>query len=157
HLTIVAVLAALLGILAACGNDATAPPATNAPLPSPPGGGSYLSPTPAPTLPLPTAPPIPTAAGPAHITLQHILIGFKGSAQPTNATRTMTEAQQLATSLLAQAKGGADFDALMKANSDDPGPGIYSMANTGQTPDTTNGEVPRDQMIPAFGDVGFKL
>ena len=42
------------------------------------------------------------------------------------------------------------------ANTDDAFPGRYGMANRGVTPAGGN-EYARDGMVPAFGNVGFKL
>jgi hypothetical protein len=96
-----------------------------------------------------------------HIQVQHILIGFKdavgfaGSAPPKAAGRTQDQARTLAYDLYNQAKGGADFDQLVAANTDDSAPGIYGMSNTGIEP--AEGEYPREGMVPAFGNVGFTL
>lgn len=103
-----------------------------------------------PAVPAPAAP----LAEPDHITLAHILISFAGTR--TAATRSKAEAEKLAGEVLARATKGEDFDKLMKDLSDDPGGGIYMMANRGvrkSHPDEYN----RDQMVAAFGDVGFKL
>lgn len=113
---------------------------------------------------VPTPPPPTKQPGQDdHITVEHILIGFKdavgfqGSAPGNAATRTQDAAKKLAYDLLAQVKAGADFGTLMKANSDDTGPGTYSLANTGVSADTATGEYNRSKMVPAFGDVGFTL
>ena len=96
-----------------------------------------------------------------HIQVQHILIGFKdavgfqGSAPPKAAARTQDQARTLAYDLLNQAKGGADFDQLVVANTDDSPPGIYGMSNTGIPP--AEGEYQREGMVAAFGNVGFTL
>jgi hypothetical protein len=129
--------------LAACGGDA----------------GSSLPVPAAPT----TAPAQPAQSSGAndHILIQHILIGFKdavgfnGNPPAKAAGRTQDQAKTLAYSLLSQAKGGANFDQLVAANTDDQAPGIYALANTGITPG--QGEYSRDSMVPAFGDVGFGL
>jgi parvulin-like peptidyl-prolyl isomerase len=94
------------------------------------------------------------AKEPDRITLQHILISFAGT--QTDATRAKPEAEALAGKVLDRLKTGEDFTAVMKELSDDPGPGLYGLANRGvrqQSPD----EYPRDGMVPAFGDVGFAL
>ena len=106
----------------------------------------------------PTATPVPLPAasgGGGHITVQHILIGFKGSVPGKNITRTQEQARTLAYQLLDQAKAGADFDKLVQDNTDDAPPGIYAMADTGVAP--AQGEYPREGMVPAFGNVGFTL
>ncbi|MSP91157.1 MAG: hypothetical protein EXR79_05045 [Myxococcales bacterium] len=65
--------------------------------------------------------PPPTATKVAHI-----LIGFAGSLPGTPVTRTKDEAKALAIKLCHDArKKGADFETLMKANTQDPGPGTY--------------------------------
>ncbi len=92
---------------------------------------------------------------PEHITVQHILIGFRGSVPGKPITRTQEEARKLAYDLLAQAQGGTDFDQLVSKHTDDSPPGIYGMSNRGARPGP--GEFPRDGMVPAFGNVGFPL
>jgi PPIC-type PPIASE domain len=98
---------------------------------------------------------------PDHITVQHILIGFKdavgfgGNAPPKAVARTQDQAKTLAYDLLNQAKSGANFDTLVQQNTDDSPPGIYSMSNTGVAP--AQGEYQREGMVPAFGNVGFAL
>ena len=97
-----------------------------------------------------------TSGGPAHITVQHILIGFQGSLGPQKEIkRTKEEAKALAYDVLAQAKAGADFDQLVQKYTDDQAPGIYKMSNTGVAP--IGDEYPREGMVPAFGNVGFTL
>ncbi len=92
---------------------------------------------------------------PDQITVQHILIGFKGSVPGKNITRTQEEARKLAIEVQKKAQKG-DFLELVKKHTDDSAPGIYKMSNIGVEP--TQGDVfPRDRMVPAFGDVGFKL
>ena len=101
--------------------------------------------------------PPPPAAGkePDHITIQHVLIGYKGSVPGKNITRTQDEAKKLAEEILARAKKGEDFDGLVKQYTDDSAPGIYSMSNNGVAP--AEGEYARGGMVPAFGDAGFPL
>jgi parvulin-like peptidyl-prolyl isomerase len=89
---------------------------------------------------------------PDRITLQHILISFAGT--QTEATRTKAEAEALAKKVVDRVKT-EDFTAVMKELSDDPGPGVYSLANRGVR--EQRGEYPRDGMVPAFGNVGFSL
>ncbi len=108
--------------------------------------------------PQPEARPAPKPEAPVvepeHITVAHVLISFAGTR--TEAKRSKAEAQKLAADVLARAKKGEDFDKLMKDLSDDPGGGVYMMSNRGirkAHPDEFN----RDDMVGAFGDVGFKL
>ncbi len=98
-----------------------------------------------------------TPGGPAHITVQHILIAFQGTLGAQKViSRTKDEAKTLAYQILDQAKGGANFDDLVKKYTDDQAPGIYKMSNTGVTPLSAD-EYPREGMVPAFGNIGFTL
>ncbi len=92
---------------------------------------------------------------PRYVTVQHILIGFRGSVPGKNITRTKDEAQKLAEDLLRRAKGGEDFDGLVREYTDDSPPGIYKMSNHG-VPAPPGGHA-RGGMVAAFGDVGFPL
>src|SRR5688572_6549760 len=80
-----------------------------------------------------TAPAPAPAAGaePEHIQVQHCLISFTGKLPGKNVTRTQDEAKKLAYDILAKAKKGEDFDALVKQYTDDQHPGIYGMSNKG--------------------------
>ena len=93
-------------------------------------------------------------AEPEHITVAHVLISFAGAG--TEPKRSKADAEKLANDVLARARKGEDFDKLMKDLSDDPGGGAYMMSNTGVRP-TSGDEYPRNKMVPAFGDIGFKL
>src|SRR5262245_22132088 len=103
------------------------------------------------TKPAPAAP----AGEPEHIQVQHCLISFTGKLPGKNISRSQEEAKKLAYDILARAQKGEDFDALVKQYTDDQHPGIYGMANKGVSP--ASGEYPRQGMVAAFGDVGFKL
>jgi parvulin-like peptidyl-prolyl isomerase len=95
---------------------------------------------------------------PDHIKVQHILIGFAGSSRGTSARRSADEARSLSREVLKRAQDGEDFAQLSQQYSDDRPPGIYGMSNSGVAPASAPpGEYPRDQMVPAFGNVGFKL
>lgn len=102
-----------------------------------------------------------TTLEPNFVTVQHCLIGFAGSVD--KASRSKKKARELAVELLARAKNGEDFDAIVKEYTDDSHPGIYRMANFGIQGDTNPALDPsertfkRDEMAAAFGDVGFKL
>jgi hypothetical protein len=131
-----AVLAAgVLGVFASC-RKAEAPP-----------------PAPAPAT---AAAPAP-AGGPERIVVQHILIAFQGTIPDAKVTRTREEAEKLAGETLSRAKAGEDFDALVKALTDDQHPGIYRMANAGVEPDAAKEEYSRTRMVKGLGDVGFSL
>src|SRR6185436_10529892 len=64
---------------------------------------------------------------PEHILVAHVLVSFAGTR--TKATRSREAAEKLAYEVLARARKGDDFNKLIKDFSDDPGPGIYGMAN----------------------------
>ena len=97
-----------------------------------------------------------TTGGPAHITVQHILIGFQGACPSKEITRPKEEAKTLAYDLLEQAKSGADFDPTGHKNTDDQAPGIYTMfQHRGHA--AQRRRVPPRGMVPAFGNVGFTL
>ena len=97
----------------------------------------------------------PATAGPEHVQVQHILIGFNGSVPGKMITRTRADSKKLAYDVLKRARKGADFDSLVKKYTDDQAPGIYGMSNIGVTP--AQGEYPRAGMVQSFGDVGFHL
>ena len=94
---------------------------------------------------------------PDRVTVQHVLISFKGSIPNPSVTRTREEAESLAREIFERAKKGQDFDALVKEYTDDQHPGIYKMANTDIPPDQSQQEYSRTRMVKAFGDVGFSL
>ena len=96
-----------------------------------------------------------TLPPPAHIQVQHVLIGFTGSVPGKNISRSKEEARTLAYQILDRAKAGEDFDALVRQYTDDSPPGIYGMSGTGVP--AAQGEYPREQMVPAFGNVGFAI
>jgi parvulin-like peptidyl-prolyl isomerase len=91
------------------------------------------------------------------IAVQHILVAFEGSLPGKPVTRSKEEAQQLAGEILAKARSGGDFDAMVKQYTDDSYPGVYRMANFGVTADPSQQVYSRGGMVPAFGDVGFSL
>ena len=95
------------------------------------------------------------AIAPAHVEVQHILIGFAGSVPGKGITRTKEEAMRLAHEILDKARKGANFDSLVAKYTDDSPPGIYKMAGDGVPPQV--GEYGRRQMVPAFGNVGFAI
>lgn len=133
HLTVAT--AALL-LLCACGKKDPVPPAPTA------GGGGPR--------------PDKVAGEPATVTVKHVLIAFKGANRSTQ-TRSKEEAEKLTYEILGRAKNGEDFDKLMKEFSNDPGGGTYTMSNNGVTPNEDAGEMARANMVPAFGDVSFRI
>ena len=94
---------------------------------------------------------------PAYVTVQHCLIGFRGSLPGKQIKRSREEARELATQLLAQLKEGANFDDIIVQYTDDSPPGIYKMANHGIELKLSTKISRRDGMVAAFGDVGFPL
>ena len=81
--------------------------------------------------------PEPDLGGePRSVAVQHVLVSFQGAARST-ATRSKEEAEALARELLQKALDGEDFEALVRAHSDDPvkegdtNPGVYRMLNNG--------------------------
>jgi len=97
------------------------------------------------------------AGEPEHVTVQHVLIAFKGSIPEEKVTRTKEQANELAQKIFERAKQGEDFDGLVKTYTDDSYPGIYSMSNVNIPPDEDKGEFARTRMVKAFGDISFSL
>ena len=93
---------------------------------------------------------------PERIQVQHLLVGFSGSVPGKPVRRSQEEARTLAYDLLNQAKNGRNFDDLVRTHTDDSPPGIYKMSNLGVRP-ASGDEYPRNQMVGAFGNVGFVL
>jgi len=98
-----------------------------------------------------------TVKEPDRVTVQHILIAFKGSIPTESVTRTQAEAESLAKEVFERAQKGEDFDALVKEYTDDQYPGIYKMSNIDIPPDKEKKEYSRSRMVKAFGDVSFSL
>jgi peptidyl-prolyl cis-trans isomerase C len=97
-------------------------------------------------------------AEPERVTVQHILIAFKGSLpDDTKVTRSKEDAEKLALQVFERAKAGEDFAAMVKMYTNDSYPGIYKMTNKSVTPDKSKQEYSRTGMVRAFGDVGFSL
>ena len=132
------VVAAALLMLSACGKEDAVPPA-----PTQSGTTSGSRPEKMPN------------GEPGVITIKHVLIAFKDTG--TKATRSREDAEKLTYDLVARAKSGEDFDKLMKEFSNDPGGGTYTLVNNGVTADQAAGEFDRSGMVPAFGDVGFRI
>jgi hypothetical protein len=99
----------------------------------------------------------PLSAEPEHVTVQHILISFKGSIPDPKVTRSREDAEKLALRIFERAKAGEDFAAMVKTYTNDSFPGIYKMANAGVTPDLSKQEFLRTRMVKAFGDISFGL
>lgn len=100
-----------------------------------------------------TSPGTP-GAEPDRIAVDHILISFAGAG--TSAKRSKADAEKLALELLTKLKAGGNWASTKKEYSDDPPPGgPYGLY---QKPAARKpGDFPRAGMVPAFGNVGFKL
>lgn len=94
---------------------------------------------------------------PDRVTVQHILIAFKGSVPDPKVTRSYADAERLALKIFEKAKAGEDFDAMVKSYTNDSYPGIYKLTNRGVTPDPAGREFSRAKMVQSFGDVSFGL
>jgi parvulin-like peptidyl-prolyl isomerase len=84
--------------------------------------------------------------GAESVKVQHVLIAFQGAPRIQGVTRSLAEAEKLAAEVLARALAGEDFQALMRAHSNDTGGGTYTMTKAS-----------RRDMVPAFGNVGWRL
>ncbi len=82
--------------------------------------------------------------------IKHILIGWKDSDghDPRSATRSKQDAEAQVRALLDQLKAGADFDALMKQYSEDPGSASHATAYK-VSPDA--------QLVIEFKQLGLRL
>jgi hypothetical protein len=101
---------------------------------------------------------LPIGAGkgePEKVLVQHILIAFKRSVPNKPLKRTRKEARALAESLYDRAVKGEDFDALVKEYTNDQYPGMMLLTNKG-APQVQGGRT-RDDVVPKFGDVSFRL
>ena len=136
-----AVLVAVAGCDANQGPKPLVPPTTAAP---------------APETTKPQPPPAAREPEPSRITVQHVLIAFKGAHRaPPNVTRTRGEAATFAKEILERVRNGEDIAKLAKLFSTDPGGGRYTLVNTGVT--AGRNEIPRSGFIKPFVDVAFKL
>lgn len=99
----------------------------------------------------------PSPSAPERVTVQHVLIAFKGSIPKPEITRSQAEAEKLAKEIYDRARKGEDFDALVRQYTDDQHPGIYRLCNFGVTPAPDGKEYPRERMVKGFGDTCFSL
>lgn len=76
---------------------------------------------PPPPDPLETADILARAGEPGPVSVQHVLIGWKGAPAARTATRTKEEADKIAKEVLDKVRAGGDMAALMKQYSEDPG------------------------------------
>jgi peptidyl-prolyl cis-trans isomerase D len=96
-----------------------------------------------------------TPDAPSHVVVEHVLLAFDGT-KVAGATRTKDEARVLANNVFEQAKGGRDFDELVRLYSDDRGGGgKIALANYGVPTDA--GELERRKMVRGFSAAAFSL
>jgi parvulin-like peptidyl-prolyl isomerase len=86
------------------------------------------------------------------IQVQHLLVSFNLAGIP-GIVRTKEQAEEFASELWAEIQAGTDFDKLVKKNTDDSHPGVYSMT-TGKP---GAGVYARGGMVAAFGNIGWRL
>ncbi len=92
-----------------------------------------------------TAPKPPPDA----VAAQHVLVAYKGAkGAPKTVTRSKAEAKTRAEEVVAKAKSGTDFTALVAEYSDDPG----SKERMGSV-----GKFTREKMVKPFSDAAFAL
>lgn len=106
----------------------------------------------------PAPPPEPPASAPSveaapevpdAVAAQHVLVAYKGAKGAARSiTRSKADAKKRAEEVVAKAKGGADFSALVAEYSDDPG----SKERLGSV-----GKFTRDKMTKPFSDAAFAL
>lgn len=80
------------------------------------------------------------------VTLQHVLLAFVGAKRGSESGHTEAEARALTSDVLARARAGEDFTALMKQTTGDEGPGTYVLTQDD-----------REDYARHFADVGFRL
>ena len=81
------------------------------------------------------------------VKVQHVLLAFVGAKKGSESKHTHAEAQKLAGEVLAKARAGEDFTALMKAHSYDEGDGILKLTQKNRA----------EEAVQWFGDVSFRL
>lgn len=95
-----------------------------------------------------TAPAAPAEA-PTAVAAQHVLVAYKGAKDaPRGVTRSKADAKKRAEEVVAKARGGTEFGALVAEYSDDPG----SKERQGSV-----GKFTRDKMVKPFSDAAFAL
>jgi parvulin-like peptidyl-prolyl isomerase len=89
------------------------------------------------------------AGQPTEIAARHLLVSYQGALRASpSVTRSKAEAQARAVEALNRAKGGEDFEGLVKQYSDEPGAAERGGAL---------GRFGRGMMVPAFEQAAFKL
>jgi peptidyl-prolyl cis-trans isomerase SurA len=90
----------------------------------------------------------PPLGGPTQIGARHILVAYHGAQRAApEITRSREEAQKLAQQILREARAGADWEALWRQHSNEPG----------GHPGGDLGTFGRGQMVPAFEHAAFSL
>lgn len=80
------------------------------------------------------------------IRVQHVLLAFVGAKRGSESGHTKAEAEKLAAEVLAKARAGDDFAALVKAHSYDEGDGIFRLTKQN-----------RADFARWFADVAYRL
>lgn len=89
------------------------------------------------------------AKPPEAVAAQHVLIAYRGAKNaPKEVKRSKGAAKQLAAEVLAKARSGGDFTALVKEYSEDPG----TKERLGSV-----GKFTPDKMVKPFSEAAFKL
>lgn len=128
----------LLAALTACRDDVPAP--TSTPVPSTPTVSATAS-----------APPVVPSAPAELVTVmaQHVLVAYRGAERaPKAVSRSKADAKKRAEEVVAKAKVGEDFTALVAAYSDDPA----AKERLGSV-----GKFKREGMAKPFSDAAFAL
>ena len=95
------------------------------------------------------------ATPPERVEIAMIFLAFDGSYRSKEIGRPRAAADSMARALLLVARGGADFDSLVKADSDQPRAKPLTLVNTGLKPAT--GERTRKMVEAAVGDMAFGM
>ena len=81
------------------------------------------------------------------VKLQHVLLAFVGATRGSESGHTMEEARALTSDVLARARAGEDFTALVtQYNTSDEQPGIFVLTQDD-----------REDYAEHFADIGFRL
>jgi hypothetical protein len=96
-----------------------------------------------------TALAVPDASTPSEISARHLLVSYRGALRaPPGVGRSKEEARARAAEAQKRAQSGADFVALVKQYSDEPG----ASERGGDL-----GKFDRQSMVPAFANAAFAL
>jgi hypothetical protein len=84
--------------------------------------------------------------GTGKVKVQHVLIAFVGAKRGSESGHSFEEARALAGEVLARARAGEDFNALMQQHTGDEGPGTYVVTQDD-----------REDWAESFADASFRL